>query len=32
MNCKATVTKVKPVRIVADPDSSRWKGRAIPVS
>jgi predicted nucleic-acid-binding Zn-ribbon protein len=26
-NCKAEIYKVKPVRIVADPDSKVWKGR-----
>jgi hypothetical protein len=26
-NCKASIYKVKPVRIAADPDSAAWKGR-----
>ena len=27
-NCKANIDRVKPVRIVSDPDSRHWKGRA----
>lgn len=26
-NCKAEIYKVRPVRIVSDPDSLRWQGR-----
>ena len=25
--CKASITKVRPVRIITDPDTARWKGR-----
>jgi predicted RNA-binding Zn-ribbon protein involved in translation (DUF1610 family) len=25
-NCKADISRVKPVRIATDPDSLRWKG------
>lgn len=27
-NCKASIARVRPVRIPADPDSPNWKGRA----
>jgi hypothetical protein len=25
-NCKETITRARPIRIVTDPDSFRWKG------